>query len=145
MFTRILPLSTLVLVILFSACSEVVPPENSPFCKLGAPTASCTYNVTEHSVRIFATEPAMPEETPIQLLITGAKTLGIERAYLTGENMYMGSIPVNFTTNEQGDFEAQIRLGVCAEPNMIWRLNIEWENAALPAFSVVFAAEPFKS
>ncbi|WP_156812066.1 hypothetical protein [Idiomarina xiamenensis] len=71
-----------------------------------------------------------PAERTLQLHLSyqGQETdadLAISRSYLTGMNMYMGKLPVVWRTEQQQGYQAELRLGLCAEPYMHWQLVIE--------------------
>lgn len=79
---------------------------------------------------LFSSSPAMPEETAIDLYVQLPSTWHINRSILSGESMYMGTIPVVWEYLEKGRWLAKVRLGACTEPHMVWRLsfNIDTEQ-----------------
>ncbi|TRW49752.1 hypothetical protein FM042_02525 [Aliidiomarina halalkaliphila] len=53
-----------------------------------------------------------------------AVTIG--RSEIVGESMYMGRIPVMWEPSEQPQYQhANILLGACIDPNMLWALRIQ--------------------
>ncbi|TCZ92975.1 hypothetical protein EYQ95_03015 [Lysobacter sp. N42] len=82
----------------------------------------------------------MPEEQPIVIQIKSEQLVGVKNAYLEGINMYMGKVPVMFSQSSPDTLEAHLRLGACAEPQMQWELNIEFDNPELSTLQVEFSA-----
>jgi hypothetical protein len=67
----------------------------------------------------------IPVETLLTMQLKSDAKLQQVSAELTGVNMYMGRIPLQFRYNAADDrWEADFMLGSCAEPKMIWKLTI---------------------
>ncbi|WP_158684700.1 hypothetical protein [Pseudoalteromonas sp. T1lg48] len=65
-----------------------------------------------HPESSFSVSLHMPSDTQIQ----GAKMQGI--------TMYMGTIPVLFKQIDEQLWQADIMVGACSEPNMLWHLSV---------------------
>ncbi|MBS3796902.1 hypothetical protein [Pseudoalteromonas sp. BDTF-M6] len=48
----------------------------------------------------------------------------IESAKMQGITMYMGTIPVLFKQIDARVWQADIMVGACSEPNMLWQLDV---------------------
>ncbi len=64
-----------------------------------------------------------PVETPLKLTVI-ADDISAVSGSITGVSMYMGRIPLRFSRTAEG-FAADFLLGACADPNMLWQLDIE--------------------
>lgn len=125
-FTRF---ATFILAVGFlSSCSQELKPSTAVvFCALGGiPNEQCQYNIEEEKVTFYSSHPAMPEETMIDLYVTAPRGWQIQKSYLNGESMYMGTIPIVWNLLENGRWQAKLRLAACTDPKMIWRLNVEF-------------------
>lgn len=116
-------------------------------------SASCQHALLEGSLRLFSSQPHMPEETSIQLAAELPSGWQILHAELRGDSMYMGRIPVLFQIQydmvEQASKDTQIwtapfRLGACVTNPMRWRLQIHIQNDAdeREILDVTFDATP---
>ena len=78
---------------------------------------------------------AAPVETPLQIIVQSDQPITAISAELSGVSMYMGLIPLRFqklNTNDSGNSEqwrAEFLLGACADPAMIWQLNLTLQLA----------------
>ncbi len=131
--TRVtLYLTIFLLITTLVACSKVKQPSATiGFCAVGSiPSGQCQHAVAGQTITLFSSLPAMPEETAIDLYVQLPSAWHINRSLLSGESMYMGTIPVVWEHLEKGRWLAKIRLGACTEPHMVWRLsfNIETEQ-----------------
>ena len=71
----------------------------------------------------------IPVETLLTMQLKSNDQLQQVSAELTGVNMYMGRIPLQFRYNApEARWEADFMLGACAEPKMIWQLTITLED-----------------
>ncbi|MEO3878880.1 hypothetical protein [Rheinheimera fenheensis] len=64
-----------------------------------------------------------PVETPLKLTVV-ADDISAVSGSITGVSMYMGRIPLRFNKIAEG-FAADFLLGACADPKMLWQLEIE--------------------
>ncbi|MAD75868.1 MAG: hypothetical protein CML20_13970 [Rheinheimera sp.] len=76
-----------------------------------------------------------PVETPLQITVQSEQPVTAISAELTGVSMYMGLIPLRFqklsTDDSAGSeqWQAVFLLGACADPAMIWQLNLTLQLA----------------
>lgn len=102
----------LLLLLTLSACS----PERA------ASTNAAT--LYQHgSVTVQLSPAAAPVETPLKLTVIADGASAVS-GNITGVSMYMGRIPLRFSPAAEG-FEADFLLGACADPNMLWQLDID--------------------
>ena len=67
----------------------------------------------------------MPVETPLLLkLDVGKEAVVAVTGKIRGKTMYMGEIPLRFEFRQQ-QWQAELMLGACTEPNMQWQLELE--------------------
>jgi hypothetical protein len=67
----------------------------------------------------------MPVETPLLLkLDVGKEAVLAVTGKIRGKTMYMGEIPLRFEFRQQ-QWQAELMLGACTEPNMQWQLELE--------------------
>ncbi|GAA5217782.1 hypothetical protein ACFSJ3_06790 [Corallincola platygyrae] len=71
----------------------------------------------------FETEIAMPAHVKFS-----QKGLMVESAKLSGDNMYMGYIPVMFEKDAEGVFVADMYLASCTQKDMRWKLTLNTVN-----------------
>ncbi|MDX5405839.1 MAG: hypothetical protein LPK11_02200 [Chromatiaceae bacterium] len=64
-----------------------------------------------------------PVETPLKLTVI-ADDISAVSGSIAGVSMYMGRIPLRFSRVAEG-FTADFLLGACADPKMLWQLEIE--------------------
>lgn len=83
----------------------------------------------------------MPVETPLRIkLDTEDAAVKAVRGSIVGKTMYMGEIPLRFVFNKQ--WQAELILGACSEPEMQWQLDIEviYENGQVVRLQDVFSS-----
>jgi len=92
----------------------------------------CTYLFSETfssgSVVWFSSDPAMPVETLLELHVLIPENLTIVRSDIVGVSMYMGRIPLQWSPVSSGLWQADLLIGACTDPNMLWMLRIEFVN-----------------
>lgn len=67
----------------------------------------------------------MPVETPLLLkLDVGKEAVLAVTGKIRGKTMYMGEIPLRFEFRQQ-QWQAELMLGACTEPNMQWQIELE--------------------
>ena len=73
---------------------------------------------------------AAPVETPLLITVQSDRPVTAISAELTGVSMFMGLIPLRFQKLSTDDlagseqWQAVFLLGACADPAMIWQLNL---------------------
>jgi hypothetical protein len=50
-------------------------------------------------------------------------------AFIQGESMYMGQIPVFFKASSTNQFLAKTMVGVCSVKEMIWKITVDYKFA----------------
>lgn len=92
----------------------------------------CTYLFPESfssgAVVWFSSDPTMPVETRLTLQVAIPEDLTIVRSDVVGVSMYMGRIPLQWSPVSNGTWQADLMIGACTDPNMLWMLRIEFEN-----------------
>ena len=85
-------------------------------------------------------------ETPFEMHLTGGnKPFSVTNAYMTGEDMYMGKIPLFFKQLSDGAWAAQSMFGSCAQAQMTWRVWLTLESADAEVQTLNFTVESFQS
>ncbi len=82
----------------------------------------------------------MPVETPLLLkLDTGKEAVLAVKGVIRGKTMYMGEIPLRFQLKQQ-QWQAELMLGACTEPRMLWQLDLEvtYQNGETTKLQDVF-------
>lgn len=83
------------------------------------------WQVTLDDIQLQISPGNIPIETLLTMQLKSSGQLQQVSAELTGVNMYMGRIPLQFRYNApDARWEADFMLGACAEPKMIWKLTI---------------------
>lgn len=91
-----------------------------------SPTVEC--NPLNHAQgAISFAVPKVTVETMIDTLFSPVNDNRIQikniEAVLTGENMFMGKVPITFSKNEAG-WRSKFLLGMCSEKKMQWRMTL---------------------
>ncbi|MCH8491902.1 MAG: hypothetical protein LAT53_01530 [Idiomarina sp.] len=94
-----------------------------------AQQVNCSYDTSFGPLKIYSNHPEMPVETPLQLTAVlpqrdELNSLRIVASEITGISMYMGRIPVQWREIAANTWHADILLGACTDPNMIWQLTL---------------------
>lgn len=129
-----------ILLFLISGCVPSSKVKDSPFCEADEVSEKCTFLVGYTPISLHSTHPAMPEEQHITLSVKGLNPVEVSSAQLSGVNMYMGNIPLQFERVNENHWQAFVRLGVCASPQMIWRLHILFSQPTEQQLEVEFSA-----
>ena len=83
------------------------------------------WQVTLDDVQLQISPGNIPIETLLTMQLKSSGQFQQVSAELTGVNMYMGRIPLQFRYNApDARWEADFMLGACAEPKMIWKLTM---------------------
>lgn len=104
--------------------------ENIDLRQTGVPLCNfqvepCSYDMgTTKAVLTSSIEKIKPEELfEFSLQIPDAENAEIKSAFIEGRDMYMGKIPVFFTSD--GDkYRSEVLLGACTEAQMVWRMTV---------------------
>jgi hypothetical protein len=76
---------------------------------------------------VFKQTPIIEEEMFIDFTLSS--DFAVTKAWIEGESMYMGKIPVTIkAVNNQATVEGVTFLGSCSQPKMQWRLLVEVKN-----------------
>lgn len=133
---RLLRAVCLLPVLYLLGCGERDIPEHlQPFCARDAQQVNCSYDTSFGPLRIYSNHPEMPVETQLQLTAVlpqedALTSLRIMRSEISGISMYMGRIPVQWQEVAANTWQADILLGACTDPNMVWELIITIEGAS---------------
>jgi hypothetical protein len=125
-------------------CSERELPEHlQALCALEvkqevqqrAQQVNCSYDTSFGPLKIYSNHPEMPIETPLQLTAVlpqsdELNSMRIVASEITGISMYMGRIPVQWREIAANTWQADILLGACTDPNMIWQLTITFAGVS---------------
>ncbi|QOL25040.1 hypothetical protein LP316_12100 [Thalassotalea sp. LPB0316] len=118
-------------VFLFTACGEQTKPEQEQqirFCLNGK--VECLVSSDKYSVRLLTNVEQVSPETlfSVALEIENVAQLTKVSGYLEGVSMYMGKIPLVFNIgNSDKQFIANGFVGSCSEPQMYWRIIVDFE------------------
>lgn len=101
-----------------------------PGCEPTEPAQTSSRLLVEQgNLQLVLTPATAPVETPLTLALhTRQKIIAIE-AEITGVSMYMGKVPLRFTEQSDGNWQAQFLLGACSEPAMQWQLHLTAQYA----------------
>ncbi len=66
-----------------------------------------------------------PAERPLEIILKKAPQTSTVQGKIIGLNMSMGTIPLFFQKNADGNWSGQFMLGACTEPVMQWRLTVD--------------------
>ncbi|MDX1537989.1 hypothetical protein [Arsukibacterium sp.] len=101
--------------------------------------AACQPKQADNSVRVLQQQAELllslspasaPVETPLRLSLVSEQPIELISAELTGVSMYMGIIPLPFQKvstvgkDDAEQWQAEFLLGACADPAMLWQLNL---------------------
>lgn len=84
----------------------------------------CNFSSSFGDVELRSSEPSMPVEQPISMHLRTPSETFIVGSEITGVSMYMGRIPVIWESIGENLWQADILLGACTDPKMIWQLEI---------------------
>ncbi|MCH8500273.1 MAG: hypothetical protein LAT77_00015 [Aliidiomarina sp.] len=127
-----------IVLLLLSSCSD----SKMPLTDVQQPCAyqlrdtstheHCTYVLPESfsagPIVWFSSDPAMPVETLLELHLSIPEDLTIVHSDVVGVSMYMGRIPLQWSPVTNQVWQADLLIGACTDPNMLWMLRIEFEN-----------------
>lgn len=137
---RLLRAVCLLPVLYLLGCSERDLPEHlQEICVLEAQQeaqqVNCSYDTSFGPLKIYSNHPEMPVETPLQLTAVLPQSdefnsLRIVASEIIGISMYMGRIPVQWREIAPNTWQADILLGACTDPHMIWQLTITFADVS---------------
>ncbi|MCC5879814.1 MAG: hypothetical protein JJU03_07980 [Idiomarina sp.] len=109
-----------------SACQpRDVQVSKNPFCQQPQNTNDqCSFALGEHQIWLSASDSGMPIEEGVQLILTSSAPLTQIQSEIRGVSMYMGRLPVIWEQGEDGLWRADIYLGACTDPQMVWELRL---------------------
>ncbi|MDP5214066.1 hypothetical protein ORJ66_13515 [Pseudoalteromonas tunicata] len=88
-------------------------------CQINKP---CNYS---DGISISLGSESVEPETPFTIILKAPKNQIVHQAKLEGVDMYMGTIPVFFTEQSTGVWQAQVMVGACSLSLMQWRLMVQ--------------------
>ncbi|EGN75811.1 hypothetical protein A28LD_0862 [Idiomarina sp. A28L] len=86
--------------------------------------SNCSFSSSLGDVELRSSDPLMPVEQPISMHLRTPSETFIVGSEITGLSMYMGRIPVIWESIGRNLWQADILLGACTDPKMIWQLEI---------------------
>lgn len=101
---------------------------NTPIDVSCEPNKKCTYS---NGVKVWLSSKAIFPETPFTIFSELPPGYFINNARLEGQSMYMGYIPQQFLKKE-GVWESKTLVGICSEPNMLWKLTLNIHSNTAP-------------
>lgn len=115
-----------------NACQPAhVQVNKNPFCEQPQNTNDhCTFALGEEKIWLSSSDSRMPIEEGVRLTLTSSVPLADISAEIRGVSMYMGRLPVVWERAEEGRWYADIYLGACTDPNMVWELRLELSKEA---------------
>lgn len=111
-----------------NACSDVSKKEitESPFCdSMNTLNEGCQYEIGATAFWLISSTPEMPVEELIQVSLHTEQELSSLQGEIRGVSMYMGRIPVIWQQQDAHTWQAEVMLGACTDPNMVWELIIK--------------------
>ena len=88
-------------------------------------TLCCDYHPLDIEPFHFAlSAERVHPESPFSVSLQMPADALIESAKMQGITMYMGTIPVLFKQIDARLWQADIMVGACSEPNMLWQLDV---------------------
>ncbi|RUO31777.1 hypothetical protein CWE12_01890 [Aliidiomarina sedimenti] len=78
---------------------------------------------------LVSSDVDMPIERGIKISLVSNDPVEILHSEIRGLSMYMGRLPVSWEQAENGLWYADILLGACTDPKMVWELRLEVAHA----------------
>ena len=107
---------------------QAMPPEatQDQICDLSR--GSCTARPDNDAAQVWISALPVRAEHPFIIeLAASDQRIGPVKAWLEGRDMFMGTIPVLFEPRD-GGWQAEVLVGSCTSPLMVWLLTLEWSN-----------------
>ncbi|NVK56736.1 MAG: hypothetical protein HWE26_14105 [Alteromonadaceae bacterium] len=76
--------------------------------------------------------PTVEEQIAVSINLPAG--LAISSAYIEGQNMYMGKIPLPLEQTSAQQWQGWFILGSCSEPTMLWRLTLKLKDRPEPVW-----------
>jgi hypothetical protein len=101
--------------------------KNDQICDLSH--SPCRATIADSSLTVSLEEQPIRPEHDFQLQLSGVAS-GVTpiKSWLEGQEMFMGRIPVLFSQQGEGQWQANTQVGACTSHRMVWLLTIEWSN-----------------
>lgn len=115
------------MLIALNACQPApVQINKNPFCEQPQNTNDdCSFALGEDKIWLSSSDNRMPIEEGVRLTLTSSVPLAELNGEIRGVSMYMGRLPVIWERADDGGWHADIYLGACTDPNMVWELRLE--------------------
>ena len=84
----------------------------------------CTFTLGDYNFRFSSDDPGMPIETGVTLYLDSDVALQDVAAEVRGVSMYMGRIPVVGEVISTNQWQGEMYLGACTDPQMVWALRL---------------------
>ncbi|WDD97259.1 hypothetical protein [Thalassomonas actiniarum] len=96
-----------------------------------AQQSECVVRTPGGDFRVLFNVDKVLTETPFEVTVEyqGKQSVKNISGYLEGRDMFMGKIPLFLTGQSEHQYLAEVMLGSCAQPSMIWRLWLTAEFA----------------
>lgn len=122
--SRNLAVLALFSVVGLTACNADNTEKQTNLCDFSQ--GSCQQKIMGESVSLSLFPKNAPAETPLNLSLAFPDDWTLNSAQVSGRDMFMGIIPVEFST----DGRAELIYGSCASDYMVWRLDLRFEDAS---------------
>ncbi|WDE07381.1 hypothetical protein SG34_011115 [Thalassomonas viridans] len=119
---------TLMFLLVLGALSGCQPAEKKQAVSLEprclAQQSECVVRTPAGEFHVLFNVDKVITETPFEITVEyrGSGEIKNISGYLEGRDMFMGKIPLFLTGEKNNQYLAEVMLGSCAEPTMIWRL-----------------------
>lgn len=113
----------MLMLLTLSGCSDDKAEKTiNPVCINGQ--SACFVEVLGTQLHLKFNQQRLVAETPfmMRILPNDSSKISEIKAYMEGDNMYMGKIPLLFNFNRAGYYEAQGFVGSCGKTDMRWRI-----------------------
>ena len=101
--------------------------KNDQICDLSH--SPCSATIADLPLTVSLANSSIRPEHDFQLQVSGvARGLMPTKSWLEGQEMFMGRIPVSFSQQGEGLWQASTQVGACTSHSMVWLLTIEWSN-----------------
>lgn len=118
-------LPCLVIAILAACQPQVEYFSKNPVCQHPLNTNDyCTFTLGDYNFRFSSDDPGMPIETGVTLYLDSDVALQDVAAEVRGVSMYMGRIPVVGEVISTNQWQGEMYLGACTDPQMVWSLHL---------------------
>ncbi|MDC8831097.1 hypothetical protein [Alteromonas gilva] len=102
-----------------------------PWCWRTDTSCQIPLSVGDISIIVDAL-PAVEEQVFVSITLPAG--LVISSAYIEGQNMYMGKIPLLLKQSSAQQWQGWFMLGSCSEPTMQWRLTLKLKDRPEPVW-----------